>query len=154
MMVSQNLLPVTVFKIVFHLCHELIRRCPIDDPVVEREAQVPHRSDRNRLVDYDSTPLYSTHPEDGNLRLMNNRGAEQAAEAAMVRNRECPALHLIGAELLGSGAFGQIRDFFRQLRETLAIGMPHHRNKQSLFQRSGDPDMKIFLDDDALVSPR
>src|SRR6476620_8308337 len=133
MMFSQDLLPMTVFKIVFHLCHESIRRCPIDDPVVERETQVPHRSDRNRLVYYDSTLLDSAHSEDGNLRLINNRGAEQAAEAAMVRNRECPALHLIGAELLGSRAFGQIRDFFPQLCEPLAIGMPHHRNEQSLF---------------------
>ena len=145
-MVSQDLLPVAVFKIVFHLCHELIRRCPIDDPVVEREAQVPHWSDRNRLVDHDSTLLDSAHSEDANLRLVNNRSAEQAAEAAMVGDRERPGLHLIGAELLGSRTFGQIRDLFRQLREALAIGMPYYRNKQSLFQRSGDPDIGEFAD--------
>ena len=57
---SQDLLPMTVFKIALHLCHELIRRRPIDDPVVERQAQIAHRSDRNGVVD-DDEPVSGSH---------------------------------------------------------------------------------------------
>src|SRR5262245_6613038 len=114
MMASQNVLPMTLFKILFHLGHELIRRGPIDDPMVEREAEIPHRSDRNRVVDDDGTFLNRADPENGNLRLMNDRGAEQAAEATMIGDGECSALDLIGAEFLGPRPFGQIRDLFPQ----------------------------------------
>lgn len=90
----------TVFEIVFHLSHELIRRRPINDPVVERQAKIPHRSNGDRIVDDDGSFLNCADTQNGDLRLMDDRGAEQAAESAMIRDRERSILNLFGINFL------------------------------------------------------
>lgn len=143
----------TVFEIVFHLSHELIRRRPINDPVVERQAKIPHRSNGDRIVDDDGSFLNCADTQNGDLRLMDDRGAEQAAESAMIRDRERSILNLFGDQLLGPGSFRKIRNFFGQLGQSFSIGISHHRHQESVFERRGDSHMDIFLDHDALLAP-
>lgn len=142
-----------LFEIVLHLRHEPIRRRPIDNPVVERQAEVPHRPNGDRIVNDDGTFLNGADAQNGDLRLMDDGGAEQAAEPTMVGDRERSALNLLGAQFLGPGSFGKIRDSFRQLDQSLSIGMPNYRDQESVLERRGDPDVNIFLDHDSLLAP-
>ena len=142
----------TLFEIVFHLCHELIRRRPIDDPMVERQAEIAHWANRDRIVDDDGSFLNCTDTQNGDLRLMNDGGAEQAAEPAMIRDRERSALNLFGVQFLGPGSFREIRNFFCQLSQSFSIGISHHRHQESVFKCRGDSHMDIFFDHDALLA--
>jgi hypothetical protein len=91
---------VTPFEIAFDLHHELIRRRPIDDSVIKRQTQVRHETDRNSLVDDHGSFLDRADAEDGELGLMNNRRAEQAAESAVVRDCKRAPLDLLGVNFL------------------------------------------------------
>ena len=150
---SQNLLPVTLSKILFDLRHESIRRRPIDNPVVERQAEIAHWPNCDRIVNDNRAFLNCADAQNSDLRLMDDGGAEQAAEPTMVRDRECSTLNLFWIQLLGPGSVGKIRDFFRQLGQSFSIGMPNHRHQQSVIERCGDADVDIFLDDDSLLAP-
>jgi hypothetical protein len=50
-------------------------------------------------------------PEDGHLRLFDDGGRKDTAEAAEIGDGERSALHLIGFELARTGARGQVLDF-------------------------------------------
>lgn len=142
-----------LFEIMFHLGHESIRRRPIDNPVVERQTEVAHWPNGDRIVNDDGSFLNGADAQNGDLRLMDDGGAEQAAEPTMVCDRECSALNLFRIQLLGPGSFGKIRDFFRQLGQSFSIGMPNHRHQESVLERRSDADVDIFLDDDSLLTP-
>ncbi len=142
-----------LFQIVFHFSHELIRRRSIDDPVVERQAEVAHRPNGDRIIDDDGSFLNRADTQDCDLRLMDDRGAEQAAKSTMIRNRERSSLNLFGAQFLGPRSFCKIHDFFRQLGQSFSIGMPDHRYQQSVIERRGDTDVNIFPDYYSLLSP-
>ena len=110
--------------------------------------------DHNNIVDNHRPFLDRADAKDGNLRLMNDRGAEQAAESAVVRDCECPSLDLLGIQILGPGPLSQVCHFFGELQESLSIRVSHHRHQEPIVQRCGDTNMNVFLDDDTLIAPR
>ena len=58
----------------------------------------------DRVVDHDRALLDLADAEDGHLRLVDDRGAEQRAEHAGVGDRERPAFDLLRLQLLGARA--------------------------------------------------
>src|SRR3954467_4673546 len=80
----------------------------VDQPVVVRERDVHDRLDRDRVVaalvlDHPWTLDERVRPEDRRLRLADDRSAVEGAVAAGVRDRERPALYVVGQQLLVAG---------------------------------------------------
>ena len=91
---------IPVLERVLHVRHELVGDRAVDEAVVVAERQVRHRPDRDRVVDDDGPLLDGADAENRDLRLVDDRHAEQRAEHAGVRDRERAAGHLVGLELL------------------------------------------------------
>src|SRR5213083_1470124 len=93
---SPESLPLALFQILLHLGHELIGRRAIDHPMIEGKAEVSHGTDRDRVINNNRALLHGPDAEDRDLRLMDDRRAEQAPRAAVVGDRKRAALHFIG----------------------------------------------------------
>src|SRR5690349_13167496 len=88
------------FKAILQIGHKLVCDSAIDDSVVERQHQVDHRADCNRVV-ADDRPLFDhSNAQNGNLGLVDDRRSEQAAENAGIRYGEGAFLHLIHVQAL------------------------------------------------------
>jgi hypothetical protein len=79
-------------------------------------------ADRDRIVDDHGAFLNRADTEDGDLRLTDDRHAEQCTEHAGVRDRERPALHVLGLQLLGAGAVGEVVDRAGETEDVLLVG--------------------------------
>ena len=92
--------------------------------------------------------------QDRHLRLVDDGRAEQRAEAAGVGDGERAALHLVGLELLGARARGQVGDRAAQAEHVLLVGVLDHRHDQALIERHGDADVDVLLVDDVVAVDR
>src|SRR5213593_4170207 len=79
---SQECLPATLFHVLLHFGHEPIGCGAVDHAMVEREAEVAHRPDCNRVVDHHRSLLDRSDSQNGDLGLADDGCAEEAAEAA------------------------------------------------------------------------
>ncbi|GBE59745.1 RNA pseudouridine synthase superfamily protein [Babesia ovata] len=73
---------------------ELHRLAAVDQPVVVREREVHNGADRHGVVAHHAALDYRVHAQDGGLRRVDDRRAEDAAVHATVGNRECTAGHV------------------------------------------------------------
>src|SRR3954452_21592703 len=87
----------------------------VDQPVVVRQRDVHDRLDRDRVV----AALVLDHPraldegigaEDRRLGLTDDRRAVERAVAAGIRDRERPALYVVGQQLLVTCALSDVGD--------------------------------------------
>ena len=87
--------------------HELVGDRAVDDAVVVADRHVGAQPDRDGVVQNDRPLLDRADADDGDLRLADDRHAEQRAEHAGVRDRERSALHVLRLELLLARARGE-----------------------------------------------
>src|SRR5208283_3080482 len=76
----------------------------IEGPVVDREREITHRTDGDRLrpagLEDAHAPLHLTDAENGDLRLVDDDGGSQQATAgAVIGDREGSAADVFGREL-------------------------------------------------------
>src|SRR5215213_4113150 len=76
---------VELFQLTFDVCHEAIGHCAIDQPVIEPERKISHRSNRNRIVDHHSAFLDRPDAKDRYLRLVDDWQPELGPEVAGIR---------------------------------------------------------------------
>ena len=92
-------------------------------------SEPPLLSDHRALLD-------GADAQDAGLGLVDDGRGEQAARGAVVGQGEGAALHLLGAQLLRPGAFGQVVDGARQAQQALLVRIADHRHDQA---RRGSP---------------
>jgi len=76
---------------------------------------------------------------------MNDRGTEQAAESAVVRDRERPSLDLLGIQFSWTWPAQPGLPLLWRAAEALSIRVSHHRHQEPIVQSCGDTNMKSFL---------
>ena len=113
-----------------------------------------HRANRDCLIDHDGAFLNRSHTENGDLRLMNDRRAEETAESAMVCNRERTALHFLRVQFLRPCTFGEIGHFVAQLRSAVfRSACLSDRDKEAILQCHCNTDMYIAFLNNAGLAP-
>src|SRR6202451_3354857 len=74
---------------------EAVAQDAVDDAMVVRQRQVHHGADRERVgavnLDHPRPLLHLAHPQDSDLRLIDNREAVEIALAPWIREREASA---------------------------------------------------------------
>ena len=105
------------------LRHEAVGVGPVHQAVVEGQREVAHGPDGDGVVAHHRPLLDGPDPEDGHLRLVDDRRAEEAAEDAGVRDGEGPALHLLDLELLRARAVGEVVHGAGEAEHVLLVGV-------------------------------
>src|SRR5205085_7060524 len=101
------------FERLFDVGEEAFGVRAVNDAMVEREREVGHMTNGNQIValfsrDHFRAFLDCADAEDGDLWLIDDRCAEETAEHTGIRNGERAACNLVGFELFGACAVGQI----------------------------------------------
>ena len=109
-----------------------------------------HGADGNGVVAFgvgedDGLLAQAADGEDGRLRLVDDRRAELAAEDAGVGEREGGAGDLVGHELLGAGALGEIGDGAGDVDEAALLGLADDGHDQSPLERDGDAEIDVLV---------
>src|SRR5690606_3763160 len=99
----------------------------------------------------DRTPLAARDAEDRDLRRIDDRREERAADAAEARDGEYAALHLVGLELPFAGPRAQLAELGGDLVHVLAVRIPNHRDDEPVLRVHGEPEMGVPLHDQALT---
>ncbi len=87
-------------------------------------------------------------PRMAHLRLVDHGGREDAAEAAEIGDGEGSSLHLIGAELAGTGSGGQVHDVALQTDDVLLVGVADHGHDQAVLKSHGHAEVDVAMIDD------
>ncbi len=132
----------------FHFAGELIAKRAVDQAVIEGEREVALRTDGDGVVNDNGDLLDGADAEDRDLRLIDDRGGEDAAEAAEVGDGERAALDFVGLQLLGAGARCEIDDGALQAEHVLLIGVADHGNDESAFESYRDAQVDFVVVDD------
>src|SRR5207249_621704 len=119
-----------VLQFLLNLGHELVGGGAVDHAVIERQRQDNYRADRNGIIDDDSAFLDSAHAHDGDLRLIDNGRADQAAVLTRVCNGECPVFDIVRRELFVASALTKIVDRFGETEQILLVCVFDDRNDQ------------------------
>ena len=127
---------------------------PSIDAVVVAEREVPHRSDRDRVVDHDGALLDVADAENGHLRLVDDRHPEERPEDAGVRDRERAAADFVRLELLRARARREIRDRAAQAEQVLLVGILDDGDDQSPVERDRDAEVHVLVIDDVVAVDR
>ena len=127
---------------------------PSINAVVVAERQIPHRPDRDRIVDHDGTFLDVADAEDRHLRLVDDRHAEQRAEHAGIRDGERAAADFVRLELLRARARRQIRDRAAQAEQVLFVRVLDDGDDQPPVERDRDAEVDVLVIDDVVAVDR
>src|SRR5437899_7571583 len=84
-------------------------RCPraVDDAMVERDADIPHRAHDYFAVAHDRARPDAMDAEDADFGVVHERRHEQAGKLAGTGHRERRAAQVLGAELAGTCLVGE-----------------------------------------------
>src|SRR6266849_6632831 len=100
--------------------------------MIERERQVSDGSDCDRILDDHRSFVDRANTQNRHLRLIDDGGSEDAAEAAKVGYRERSTLHFVRLQLARAGASGEVHDSALQARDILFVGIADHWHNQSV----------------------
>ena len=142
-----------------HDVHERVALGAIDDPVVEREGDVAHRLDRERVgavghLDDLRPFLDRADAHDRDLRLVDDGRREERAEGAVVRHRERAARDLVRHELLGARPRGQVVRGPREAHEREVVGAPDDRHDEAPVESDGDAEVHLAVVHDVVAHDR
>src|SRR5262249_6645227 len=87
-------------------------------------------------------------------RLVDHRGADHAAEAAEIRDREGTTGDFIRLELARAGPPGGSHDGALQVQHALFFGAAYYGDDQAILPRHRDPDVDVVVVDDVVVIQR
>src|ERR1041385_9247507 len=101
------------FDCLLEKCQELVRDCTVDDAMIERDRKVRARSDRDdilpvRTCQHFRAFLDRSDPEYRDLRLIDDRWAQQRAKNSRIGDGERSFLHFFRCELLRASACSEI----------------------------------------------
>jgi hypothetical protein len=99
--------------------------------VVEAQREVSHRAHHHGVVHHDRPLLDRPDPEDGHLRLVDDREAELSAELSRVGDREGSAVDIVRAQFLRSGPVGQIGDLASECTHALLVRLTDDGHDQA-----------------------
>src|SRR5580704_10699009 len=94
----------------FHFSGKLIPQRAVDQPVIECQGEETLRAYPDGVVDHNRNLLDSADAQNRDLRLIDDRRGEDAAEGAEIGDGECAALNFIGLQLARAGSRGQVDD--------------------------------------------
>ena len=118
-----------------HPEEESVSGDPVDHPVVVPEAEVHHRSDDDRILPipfhHDGALDDLPHPEDADLRLVENRRSEKVPLPTRIGDAEGSPGQFVREDLLRLGPRGEILHRPGQFKERFPVGVPDHRDNQS-----------------------
>src|SRR6266480_3587495 len=106
--------------------------------MVERERQRQHRTRNDLAILHDRLLLQATNREDRRLRIIDDRCATAAAEAAHIVEREGTAGDLGQREGTLLGTRDQVLKLLSNLRYRKLIGVAQDGNKQTFLLDGGD----------------
>ena len=122
--------------------------------MVVAERQIGHRPDRNRIVDDDGPLLDVADAENRDLRLVDDRHAEQRAEHAGFVIVNVPPDTSSGLSCLLARAGGEIGDRAAQAEQILLVGVLDDRDDQAPVERDGDADVHVLVIHDVVAVDR
>src|SRR2546422_8343359 len=137
-----------MFEVVPDRLDERRPHVTIDYAVVEGARQVHHFPNRDLVVSDDRPLLDLVHPEDRDLRPVDNRRGEDAAFFAERGDREGGSLDVLQREFLVAGRRGETIDFLREVPEALLVGLMDDGHREALVRGRRDADVVVSLDDD------
>ena len=107
------------------------------------------------VVHDDRARVDAADGENRDLRLTDDRQAEQTAENAGIRDRERAALHVFRSQLLRARAARQIMNRAAESGEIETFRAVNHGHDQPLIERHGDAEIdRIAIDDVVAVERR
>lgn len=89
--------------------------------------------------------------EDGDLRLVDDGRAEEAAEDSRVGDGEGAARHLVGLELLGARTVGEVVGGLREPRDGEVVGALDDGDDETPVEGDGHPEVDVALIDDLVA---
>src|ERR1700722_1284211 len=137
-----------VFEGVLDLSHELVSGGAVDHAMVVGQGQIDHRANRDGVVDHYRTLLDGAKAQDSDVRLVDDRQAEQAAKYAGVGDGEGAFGNFFGFQFLGTGTLGQVVHRARDAQEIFLFGVLDDWNDQAPIKRDGDADVAFLVQHD------
>src|SRR5579885_1073625 len=109
----------------------------VDHAMVVGQREIHHRADCDRILavhfDNHRALLQLPHPENAELRLVDNREAKKISFAARVRERKAATSQIVRGYLAIRHLAAQALDFARDADYGHALGPFDYRNEQALF---------------------
>ena len=98
---------------------------------------------------YNSRFLFNiTYTQNGNLRLVNDRGSKQTLECTEVSNSKRTTVNIIGQQFIVSRLQSQRINGNSQSVQTQTVGIMYYRHNQiSIVQRNGNTHIDMFLEE-------
>ena len=93
-------------------------------------------------------------PRIADLRLVDDRRADERAEHARVGDRERPVLDFVRIEPLGARAIGEIVERARETGEREVVGVLDDGDDEPPVERDGDADVDLLAVDDLVAAHR
>jgi len=131
----------------------------VDEPVVVRERQVHDRTDRDHVgaavvLDHPRPLDDRVCPQDRRLGLADHRRAVEGAVPAWIRDRERPALDVVGEQLLLARATRDVGHASCDSEQVQPFRMLEHRHDQPFAVGERDGEAKIRQAEDAVRKGR
>ena len=125
--------------------------CPV---IVKPAGDTPLMCLRFVQILHQAALLDLAHAQDGDLRLVDDGGADQRAEKAGIRDGERAPLDFFRLQLLLSRALGQILNAAGHLFERCRRGVLDDGDDQSVVERDGDADVDVVVVADLVAFDR
>ena len=135
-----------------HPMEKTVRRCTVDSPVIVGQCEVHNGSYHQGIPAVhgsNTRPLGDLpHPQDRDLRLVDDRKAIEIPVATRIRDREGSALEFVGGESLGTRPARKILDGLREAHQREPVRVAHDRDDQPIVGLDRNADVEIdFLHD-------
>ena len=123
----------------------------VDDAVVERDRHVPHLANDDLTVADDGARPDAMEPEDRDLRVVDQRRHEQAAEASGARDREGRIAQVVGMERARACAIGESPDLGIDLGDGEPVAAVDDGHDEPCLGVDGDTDVVAVEQDDVVL---
>jgi len=134
------------FESVFHCTEEACGVGAVDDAVIVGDGEVGHRAHADApgavgVGEGDDAVEDGTSAEDPGLGLVDDGSVEQRAAAASVGEGEGPTTELVGGDLPGPNAFGNVGDRASESADAKVLGVADHRNHEAFVAVDGHAEV-------------
>ena len=126
---------------------------PSHDAVIEAQRQVAHWAGDDGAIAHDGSLLHCSDSKNGDLRLIDDGCAGQAAAGPEVRDGEGAALHLVRLQLSATGASCKVFNYLRKVWQAAPLRMANDRHDQALVQCDGQADVASVMQKNAVRAP-
>src|SRR5438034_897031 len=111
--------------------HELVRHSAVDNAVIKSEGKVNHGANGDGIVYYHRSFFDAPHSQDCDLRLIDDRSAEEGTVDPGIGHRNGPVLHVLRLQFLRARPLCQVVNCQHQPGEGLEMRIFYDRHDQS-----------------------